>query len=109
MEHYKYLYKHGTQEQIDRFHEARRRKNELARLMQEPPLYRPNPDMCGFIFAGSFQCGVFIEYQAELYRAGRYDSFRGVVNHNPLDGRRGWYAWGNDMASHMPGRIITEP
>lgn len=103
---YERFYKYATPEQIAQFHEYRNKAREAARIISEPVIYRPDPDVCGFIFAGSFQCGQLIMYEAQLFRAGRYDSMRGIVNGQKQDGRQGWYAWGNDMAAHMPGRIL---
>lgn len=102
------FYKHATPQQIAAFHEYRNKACEAARIIAEPPIYRPCTDVCGFIFAGSFQCGKLITYQAQLFSTGRYDSMRGIVNGKKQDGRRGWYAWGDDMAAHMPGRISQD-
>jgi hypothetical protein len=103
---YARFYKYATQEQIDQFHEYRNKAAMAKRILSEPLIYRPDPDVCGFIFAGSYQLGELVTYETQLFRAGQYNSMRGIVNgekkHKPL----GWYGWGNDMAANMPSKIL---
>lgn len=107
MRNFKYLYKYGSKEQIERFHQSRRVAAEAARQMQEPEPFHIAPDFCGFILAVSYQCDEIVKYQAELYKAKRSDSFIGVINNKPVPGARGWYGWANHLAQAMPTRTIS--
>ena len=97
------LLRRATKEQLSHWAHMSNKLQSIARMMQEPPIYRPVRDLCAIDMSVSFQTDIPIFHTMELYSInGRIDSFRAVIDGKKQHGRGGWHKWYEEMAKVQP-------